>query len=108
MRRVRLILGLSVVMAAMVIITALPTAAQSAAQDFGPSVSCNAGTLEKCTESAFLDSSKESFTCEGKTRDAISCTNRRTSETSPYCVYIGHEPSKDRDLYLCGPEPATR
>ena len=104
MRRVRLILGLSVVMVAMVVTTALPTAAQG----FGPSVSCNAGTLEKCTESAFLDSSKESFTCEGMTRDAISCTNRSTSETFPYCVYMGHEPSKERDLYLCGPEPGKR
>jgi hypothetical protein len=105
LRRVRLILGLSVAMAAMVATTALPTAAQG----FGPSVSCNAGTLEECTESAFLDSSKESFACEGKTRDAaISCTNRRAAETFPYCVYMGHEPSEDRDLYLCGPEPGTR
>src|SRR5215212_2343409 len=48
----------------------------------------------------FLDSSKESFACKGKTRDAISCTNWRTSEASPYCVYMGNEPSEDRDLYL--------
>ena len=88
----------------MVVTTALPTAAQG----FGPSVSCDAGTLEKCTEGALLDSSKESFACEGKTRDAISCTNRKTSETSPYWVYMGYEPREDRDLYLCGPEPGTR
>jgi hypothetical protein len=104
LRRVRLILGLSVVMAAMVVTTALPTAAQG----FGPSVSCNAGTLEKCTESAFLGSSRETFDCKGKTRDVISCTNRRTSETSPYCVCTGHEPREARDLYLCRPEPGTR
>lgn len=103
LRRVRLILSLSVAMAAMVVTTALP-----AAQGFGPSVSCNAGTLEECTEGALLDSSKESLACEGKTRDAISCTNRRTSETSPHCVYMGHESREDRDLYLCGPEPGTR
>ena len=48
----------------------------------------------------FLDSSKESFACIDKTRDAFSCTNWRTSEASPYCVYMGNEPSEDRDLYL--------
>src|SRR5919202_1374400 len=80
LKRIRLVLTISVVMGAMLIATAHPTAAQG----FGPSVACNADTLNNCTDSASVGSSKESFICEGKRRDTISCTNRRTSETAPY------------------------
>lgn len=103
LRRIGLVLTIAVVMVAMLMVTALPAAAQG----FGPSVACDAGTFNGCTDSVFPGSSKESFTCEGKVGDTASCTNQRTSKTSPYCVFLGHEPSEDRDLYLCGPEPAN-
>ena len=95
---------ISVVTVAMLIATALPATAQG----LGPAIACDAGTFNNCTDSVSLSSSKESFACEGKVRDTASCTNQRTSETSHYCVFMGHEPTEDRDMYLCGPEPGSR
>ena len=104
MKRIRLVLTISGVVVAMLMATALPAAAQG----FGPSVACDAGSFSNCTDSAFLNLSKESFTCEGSVRGTAGCTNQRTSEVSPYCVFLGHEPTQDRDLYLCGPQPGIR
>jgi hypothetical protein len=81
------------------------SALPAAAQGFGPSIFCNDGTFEGCTETYYLTSSEEFFGCEGTVDDIASCTNQTTAETSPYCVFMGYEPSEDRDVYLCGPAP---
>jgi hypothetical protein len=103
LRRIRLVLTIS-----LIVVVLITTALPAAAQGLGPAVFCDEGTFERCTESARLNSSQESFICEGLGRDAASCTNRRTGETSPYCVFMGHESSEGRDAYLCGPRPASR
>ena len=100
----RSVLAISFVLLATLITTALP----AAAQEFGSSVARGAGTFDGCMDSAFPDSSKESFACEGKAHATTGCTNQRTSKVSPYCVYSGHEPAADRDTYLCSPEPGDR
>ena len=77
----------------------------AAAQGFGPMVFCDGGTFNDCTENVHLGSSQEPFSCGGTVRDVSGCTDQRTGEASPYCVFIGHEPTEDRDIYLCGPAP---
>ena len=99
-----LIFRVCVVMVAMLIASALPAAAQG----FGPSIFCDGGTFNGCTDGFRLDSSRASFTCEAAARDVASCTNERTAETFPYCVLLGHEPNEDRDVYLCGPKPESQ
>ena len=101
LRRTRLVLAISIAMAVTSIALALPVGAQG----LGPSVACDAGTFDNCTDSAVLGSSKETFACEGSERGTATCTNRRSSETYPYCVFLGHEPAEGRDMYLCGPDP---
>ena len=95
----RSVLAIPLVLLATLIASALP----AAAQEFGSLVARDAGTFDSCMDGAFPDSSKESFACEGKARGTAGCTNQRTSEVSPRCVYSGHEPATDRDTYLCAP-----
>jgi hypothetical protein len=101
MKRTRLVLFASVVTTTLIVALALPAAAQG----FGPSVFCNGGTFDGCTDGYRPGSSEESFGCEGTVGDVAGCTKQSTTETFPYCVFVGHEPSEDRDVYLCGPEP---
>lgn len=100
MKRIRVVLVASVVG-----MTLVAYALPAAAQGLGPSVFCKGGTFDECTDSYYLISSEEFFDCEGIVGDVASCTNQRTAETSPYCVFIGYEPGEDRDVYLCGPAP---
>jgi hypothetical protein len=100
MKGIRLVL-----IASVIVMTLVASALPAAAQGFGPSIFCNGGTFEECTDNYYLSSSEEFFGCEGTVGDIASCTNQRTAETSLYCVFMGHEPSEDRDVYLCGPAP---
>src|SRR5919205_3185539 len=104
MRRIRVVLRLSVVMGAILIVSTLPATAHG----FGPAVYCNAGTLNNCTDTSDPALAEDAFSCEGKADDTVSCTNRVTGESSPYCVFLGHVSGTNRDSYLCGPEPAPR
>jgi len=79
--------------------SALPAAAHAE----GPALYCDPRTLNNCTDTGDL-SAEDSFVCEGKARDAASCTDRRTGDTWSYCAFLGYEPGKDQDHYLCGPE----
>jgi hypothetical protein len=80
---------------------ALPAAAQS----FGPVLYCDAGTLQNCTDTTDATTAGDAFGCEGTVGDTASCTNQRSGEVSPYCVFMGHVSGTNRDSYLCGPAP---
>jgi hypothetical protein len=94
------VLVMALVMAAF----ALPVAAHG----FGPVFYCDAGTLNNCTDAVDVASAEDTFSCEGTAGDAASCTNRRTGEASPYCVFQGHVSGTERDSYLCGPAPGEQ
>ena len=80
---------------------ALPVAAHG----FGPVFYCDAGTLSNCTDTIDVASAEDAFSCEGTAEAEASCTNRRTGEVSPYCVFEGRVSGTERDPYLCGPAP---
>ncbi len=101
MKHARSVPFASVIATALMVVSALPAAAQG----FEPSIFCDGGTFDGCTNSYYLGASEEAFGCEGTIGDVAYCTKHRTAETFPYCVFVGHEPSEDRDVYLCGPEP---
>lgn len=101
MRCIRSIAAVAVVVAAMLVASALPAAAQG----FGPTVFCKEGTFDGCTDNVRLDLSEGFFSCEGTIREAASCANQGTAETFSYCPFVGHEPTEARDIYLCGPPP---
>ena len=82
-------------------VSALPAAADS----FGPAFFCDAGTLNNCTDTSDPALAEDTFSCGGTAGDVASCTNQRTGESSPYCPFMGEETSKNRDAYLCGPQP---
>lgn len=103
LRRMRLVLRVSVVMGAILIVSALPAAAHG----FGPAFYCDRGTLNNCTDTSDPALAGDTFSCEGTAGDTLSCTNRTTGESSPYCVFLGHVSGTNRDSYLCGPEPAS-
>ena len=83
---------------------ALPVSAHG----FGPVFYCDAGTLSNCTDTIDVASAEDTFSCEGEAGEAASCTNRRTGEASPYCVFEGHVSGTERDSYLCGPAPGEQ
>jgi hypothetical protein len=89
----------ALVMPLVLVAFALPAAAHG----FGPVLYCDAGTLSNCTDTIDVASAQDTFGCEGEAGDAASCTNRRTGEASPYCVFQGHVSGTERDSYLCGP-----
>ena len=76
------------------------------AHGFGPVFYCDAGTLSNCTDTIDVASAEDTFSCGGTAGEVASCTNRRTGEASPYCVFEGHVSGTERDSYLCGPAPA--
>lgn len=78
------------------------------AHGFGPVFYCDAGTLSNCTDTIDVASAEDTFSCEGEAGEAASCTNRRTGEASPYCVFEGHVSGTERDSYLCGPAPGEQ
>jgi len=80
----------------------------AAAHGFGPVFYCAAGKLTKCTDTIDVASAQDTFSCEGKVEDDASCTNRRTGEASPYCVFEGRVSGTERDSYLCGPAPVQQ
>jgi hypothetical protein len=83
---------------------ALPVSAHG----FGPVFYCDAGTLSNCTDTIDAASAEDTFSCEGEAGDVASCTNRRTGEASPYCVFEGRVSGTERDSYLCGPAPGEQ
>lgn len=99
MRGIRSVPAVAVVVAAMLVASALPAAAQG----FGPTVLCKEGTFDECTDNIYLGEAKVFFSCEGTIGEVASCANQ--GETFSYCVFVGHEPTEARDLYLCGPSP---
>lgn len=101
MRCIRSVPAVVAVVAAMLVASALPAAAQG----FGPTVFCKEGTFDECTDNVHLGLSEGFFSCEGTIREAAGCTNQGTAEIFSYCVFAGHEPTEARDLYLCGPSP---
>lgn len=101
MKRTRLVLFATAIATTLMAVSTLPAAAQG----FGPSVFCNGRTFDGCTDSYHPSYSEESFSYEGTIGDVAGCTKQRTAEAFPYCVFVGHEPSEARDVYLCGPEP---
>ena len=94
----------ALVMALVLAAFALPTAAHG----FGPVFYCDAGTLNNCTDTIDVALAEDTFSCEGKTGDIVSCTNQKTGEASPYCVYEGLVSGTERDSYLCGPAPGQQ
>jgi hypothetical protein len=94
----------ALVMALVMAAFALPVAAHG----FGPVFYCDTGTLNNCTDAVDVASAEDTFSCEGTAGDAASCTNRRTGEASPYCVFQGHVSGTERDSYLCGPAPGEQ
>ena len=95
------------VMLALPLVLAL-SALPAAAHGFGPVFYCDAGTLNNCTDTVDVASAEDTFSCEGKAGDTVSCTNRRTGEASPYCVFEGRVSGTERDSYLCGPAPGEQ
>jgi hypothetical protein len=80
----------------------------AAAHGFGPVFYCDAGTLKNCTDTIDAASAEDTFSCEGTAGDTASCTNRKTGEASPYCVFEGRVTGTERDSYLCGPAPGQQ
>ena len=78
------------------------------AHGFGPVFYCDAGTLNNCTDTIDVATAEDTFNCEGTAGEAASCTNQRTGEALPYCVFQGHVSGTERDSYLCGPAPAQQ
>ena len=77
----------------------------AAAHGFGPVLYCDAGTLQNCTDTTDAAIAGDAFSCEGTVGENASCTNQRSGEASPYCVFMGHVSGTNRDSYLCGPAP---
>ena len=98
-RSVLLLVALAVVL----VLAAL--ALPAAAHGLGPAFFCDAGTLSNCTDTADPALAEDAFGCEGMPGDVASCTNPGTGESSPYCVFMGEEGSRNRDAYLCGSAP---
>ena len=96
----RVLLG-ALVLTLMLATSALP----AAAHDFGPAFFCDAGTLNNCTDTSDPTLAEDTFSCEGTVGDVANCINQRTAESSPYCLFMGEESSKNRDAYMCGPAP---
>jgi hypothetical protein len=94
----------ALVMPLVMVAFALPAAAHG----FGPVFYCDLGTLNNCTDTIDVASAEDTFSCQGEAGEATSCTNRRTGEASPYCVFQGHVSGTERDSYLCGPAPAQQ
>jgi hypothetical protein len=94
----------ALVVALVMVAFALPVSAHG----FGPVFYCDAGTLSNCTDTIDAASAEDTFSCEGETGDAASCTNRRTGEESPYCMFEGRVSGTERDSYLCGPAPGEQ
>src|ERR671933_340968 len=102
-------IGTRIFFAALVIALVMAAfALPAAAHGFGPVFYCDAGTLKNCTDTIDAASAEDIFSCEGKAGEEASCTNRRTGEASPYCVYEGRVSGTERDSYLCGPAPGVR
>jgi hypothetical protein len=101
--RTRMFLA-TLVMALVLVASALPAVAHG----FGPVFYCDAGTLKNCTDTIDVASAEDTFSCEGTAGDTTNCTNRRTGEASPYCVFEGHVSGTERDSYLCGPAPGEQ
>ena len=95
------------VMLALPLVLAL-SALPAAAHGFGPVFYCDAGTLNNCTDTVDVASAEDTFSCEGTAGDSASCTNQRTGEASPYCVFEGRVSGTERDSYLCGPAPGEQ
>jgi hypothetical protein len=95
------------VMLALPLVLAL-SALPAAAHGFGPVFYCDAGTLNNCTDTVDVASAEDTFSCEGTAGDSASCTNQRTGEASPYCVFEGRVSGTERDSYLCGPAPGQQ
>ena len=94
--------------ALMIVLVTAALALPAAAHGFGPVFYCDAGTLNNCTDTIDAASAEDTFSCEGKAGDTASCTNRRTDEASPYCVFEGRVSGTERDSYLCGPAPGEQ
>ena len=95
------------VMLALPLVLAL-SALPAAAHGFGPVFYCDAGTLNNCTDTVDVASAEDTFSCEGTAGDSASCSNQRTGEASPYCVFEGRVSGTERDSYLCGPAPGEQ
>src|ERR687890_2671143 len=94
--------------ALMIVLVTAALALPAAAHGFGPVFYFDAGTLKNCTDTIDVASAEDTFSCEGKTGDIVSCTNQKTGEASPYCVYEGLVSGMERDSYLCGPAPGQQ
>ena len=94
--------------ALMIVLVTAALTLPAAAHGFGPVFYCDAGTLNNCTDTIDAASADDTFSCEGKVGDTASCTNRRTGEASPYCVFEGRVSGTERDSYLCGPAPGEQ
>ena len=80
----------------------------AAAHGFGPVLYCDAGTLQNCTDTTDAAIAGDAFSCEGTAGDVVSCTNQKTGEASPNCVFEGLVSGTNRDSYLCGPAPGAQ
>jgi hypothetical protein len=99
-------IGTRIFFAALVIALVMAAfALPAAAHGFGPVFYCDVGTLKNCTDIIDVASAEDTFSCEGKTADIVNCTNQKTGEALPYCVYEGLVSGTERDSYLCGPAP---
>jgi len=91
------------------LLTLAVSALPAAADDFGPAFFCDAQSFSNCTDTNNPALAEDTFSCEGAVRDVASCTNLLTSESAPYCVFMGEDmaegASTNRDAYLCGGGP---
>ena len=91
------------------LLTLAVSALPAAADDFGPAFFCDAQAFSNCTDTSNPALAEDTFSCEGTVRDVGSCTNLLTSESAPYCVFMGEDMaegvSTNRDAYLCGGAP---
>ncbi len=95
----------ALLVASVLLVALTASALPAAAHGGGPAFYCDVGTLNNCTDTGDTATAEDFFSCEGEARGTVSCTNRVTGETAPYCAFHEHEPGKGQDHYLCGAGP---